>query len=65
MNFGLIILNQSISKMKNYATWIQIASLFILRLKMFIRIFQMMLKKDLIHQIMKSISHFHEVKIRK
>ena len=24
MNFGMIILNQSISKMQNYATWIQI-----------------------------------------
>ena len=61
MNFGIIILNESISKMENYATRIQIALLFILRLKMSIRILEMMLKKDL----MKSIDHYEEVKIRK
>ena len=31
---------------------------FILKLKMFVRTLQMMLKKDLIHQIMKSIDQF-------
>ena len=38
MNFGMIILNQSISKMKNYVTWIQTALVFILQLKMFMEI---------------------------
>ena len=51
MNFGMIILNQCISKMQNYVKWTQIALLFVLKLKMFIKILQMMLKKDLIHQI--------------
>ena len=32
MNFGMIILNQSISKMQNYATWIQTDS-FIIHIK--------------------------------
>ena len=38
MNFGMIILNQSISKMKSYVTWIQTALVFILQLKMFMEI---------------------------
>ena len=46
-------IKQSISKMQNYVTWIQSALLFILKLKMFMKMFQMMLEKDLIHQIMK------------
>ena len=29
MNFAMIILNQSISKMQNYATWIQVVLVFI------------------------------------
>ena len=62
MNFGMIILNQSISKMQNYATWIKMAIInmnnkFILKLKMFMKILQIMLKIDLIHQIMKSTDH--------
>ena len=58
MNFSIIILNQSINKMKNYGTWIQIALSFILRLKMFMKTSQMMLKKDdLIRQIMQSKEH--------
>ena len=32
MNFGMIMLKQSIRTMQNYATWIQTALLFILRL---------------------------------
>ena len=40
MNFGVIILNQSISKIQNYSTWIKIALLFILKLKMFMRTLQ-------------------------
>ena len=38
MNFGMIILNQNIKTMQNYATWILTASLFILKLKIFIKI---------------------------
>ena len=36
--FGMIMLNQSIRTMQNYATWIQTALLFILKLKMFMKI---------------------------
>ena len=56
MSFGIIILNQSINTMQNYATWIQIALSFILKLKMFIKTLEMMFKKDLIHQTIKSIN---------
>ena len=38
---------------------------FILKLKMFVRTLQMMLKKDLIHQIMKSIDQFQQQKTKK
>ena len=65
MNFGMVILNQSINTVQRYATWIQIVLLFILRLKMFIKAFQMMLENDLIHQIMKSIDHCLQQKIKK
>ena len=41
---------------QKYATWIQIVLPFILKLKMFKRTLQMMLEKDLIHDIMKSIN---------
>ena len=37
MNFGMIILNQSIKKMQNYVTWILTALSFILKLKIFIK----------------------------
>ena len=46
------------SKKQNYVIWIQIALLFILKLKIFIKILQMMWKKDLIHQIMNAIDHY-------
>ena len=49
LNFGMFILHQSFRTMQNYATWMQIALLFILQLKMFMKILQMMLKNDLIH----------------
>ena len=65
MNFGMITLNQSISKIQNYATWIQIALLFVVRLKISKGTLQMMLKKDLIHQMMKSIDSYQEVKMKK
>ena len=55
MNFGILILKQSINKTLNYARWIQIALSFILELKIFIKTLQKMLKLDLIHQIMKSL----------
>ena len=55
INLGMIVLNQRIKTMQNYVTWIQKALLFILKLKMFMSILQMMLKKGLIHHVMKSI----------
>ena len=57
MNFGMIILNHSIRTMQNYATWIQIVLLFILKLNMFMKILLRMLKKDFIHQIMIHLIH--------
>ena len=57
MNFGMIVVNQSIKTMQNYVTWIQKALLFILKLKIFMKILQMMFKNGLIHHIMKSIDH--------
>ena len=54
MSFSMIILNQSIKTIQKYATWIQIALSLKLKLNMFIKALQMMLKKDLIHQIMQS-----------
>ena len=39
--------------------------LFMLKLRMFMKILQMMLKKDLIHQIMKSTDHYLQEKIKK
>ena len=53
----MIILNQIIKTMRNYATWIQTALLFIFKLKMFIKTLQIMLEKDLTHQIMKFRDH--------
>ena len=52
MNLVMTILNQSINIMQKYATRIQIPLSFILKLKMFIKTLQMMLKKDLTHQNM-------------
>ena len=53
----MIILNQSIKTMQNYATCKLTALLFILKLKKFMNILRTMLQKDLINQIMKSIGH--------
>ena len=55
MSFGMIILNQS---MQNSTICIQTALLYIIKLKMFIKILQMMLKKDLIHQIIQLKDHY-------
>ena len=58
----MTILNQSIKKkMQNYVIWILTALLFILKLKVFTEILEMMLKKDLIYKIMKLIDHYQEV----
>ena len=43
--FSMVVLNQSIKLMLDHATSIQIALLFILKLKMFLMILQMILKK--------------------
>ena len=37
MGFGMIILNQSIDTIQNYATWIQTTLPVILKLKMFMK----------------------------
>ena len=58
MNFGMIIFNQNIGTMQNYATWIQKALLCIFKLKMFMKTLRMILKKDLIHQIMGLRDHY-------
>ena len=51
MNFGMIILNQSIRAMQSFVMWILTALLFRLKLKIFTKIFQVMLKYCLTHQI--------------
>ena len=50
MSFGMIILNQNIKKMQNYAKLILTASLFTLKPKIFVKVLQMMLKNCLTHQ---------------
>ena len=65
INFGMIILNQNMTKKQNYVIWTQIALLFILKLKIFIKILLMMFKVCLIYQIMKSIDHYLKEKIKK
>ena len=51
--------------MQSYATWIQIVLSLILKLKMFMKILLLLLKKDLIHQIMKLIEHCLQEKNKK
>ena len=59
---GLLILEISKILMyefwSNYVIWILIVLSCTLKLKSSIKILQMMLKKDLIHQIMRSIDHY-------
>ena len=55
MHIGMTILNQNIKTIQNYIIWILTPLLFILKLKIFVKILQVMFKKDLIHQIMKII----------
>ena len=64
MNFCMIILNQNMTTMQNYATWILALLLLILKLKIFMKILQIMLKKDLIHQIMKVMDHCRKERIK-
>ena len=45
-------------KYQNYVIWILTALLFILKWKIFIKILQMILKKDMMHQIIKLIDHY-------
>ena len=46
--------------MQTYVIWILTALLFIFKLKTFIKILQMILKKDMIHQIIKLIDHYQK-----
>ena len=46
-----------LAKKQHCIMWTQTALLFILKLNIFIKMLQMMLKKDLTHQIMKSTDH--------
>ena len=56
MNFGIIILNQSINTERNNVTRILTALLFILKLKIFMKTVLMMMKSGLTHLlIMKKI----------
>ena len=56
MDFGMIISNRNIKTMQNYVTWILAPLLFILKLRIFMKILLMMLKNGLIYQtIMKMI----------
>ena len=65
MNFGMIILNEIIKAMWNYVIWTLTALLFKLKPKIFMKILQMMLKTDMIHQIMKLIDHCQKEWIKK
>ena len=49
MNFGMIILNQSIKTKQNYATWILTALLFTLKPNNFLKTLVIMLKNGLTH----------------
>ena len=59
MNFGMIMSSQSTKIKQNYATQTLIALLYIFLLKTFLRILIMMLKDDLIHLIMITITKDH------
>ena len=49
INFGMITLNQNLKTKKNYVKWIRTALLFILKLKIFVKILLMTLKNGLRH----------------
>ena len=52
-------------KKQNHVIWMHKALLFILKLKIFIKILLMMLKNGLIHQIMSAIGHCLKENTRK
>ena len=62
MSVNMIIFNQNINAMQNYASWTQITLLCVLRLKMFMKTLRMMLKKDLIYQTIESRCHYWQAK---
>ena len=53
INFGTIILTQSIKTEQNFVTWILTALLYTLKPKFFLKIFVMMLRNGLIRLTMK------------
>ena len=55
----MITLNQSAQTKQNYATWILIALLFILKLKVFVKTLLVMLKKCLTHLTEKKMIKEH------
>ena len=57
MLLGLSILEMYVKTRQNYAIWIQIALLFILKLKMFMKTLRMVLKQDLLQEIKKLIDY--------
>ena len=64
MSFGMIISNQNIKTMQDYVTRIQIILSLILKLKIFLEILQMIMKKYLVHQIMKLTEHYLQERIK-
>ena len=64
MNFAMIMLNQNIKTMKNNVTYIygQVymdTEIFIIQI-FIIKILHMMLKTDMIHQVMRLIDHYQK-----
>ena len=62
MNFGMFTSNQNIKTKQNYVTWILTALLFILKLKIFMKILLMVLKNGLTYQtiVKMTIERFQE-----
>ena len=58
----MISLNQNTKTKQNYATWILTASLFILKLKIFMKTLLMILKNSLTHLTMISATQFRTIK---
>ena len=54
------VYQNNIKTMQNYVICILTALLFILKVKILIKILQMVLKRDIIHQIMKLIDHYQK-----
>ena len=58
----MISLNQNTKTKQNYATWILTASLFILKLKIFMKTLLMILKNSLTHLTMISATPLRTIK---